>query len=203
MWTVGIISWLKYQPPTCYMGAARLSGPRFGDVIDECLVRAGRKGHGKGLFASSLQAFIWPTAAKKLGTSTLNSWSPACSLFFGYENSWSASFSVSQAPESDIRITYVTKNTVWGGNRMQEESRSINSSWVWQGFPARQKATDEWCSQSGGLFFLASLETACFPKHPSSLWTSRDLHYFSCLCCTCVTHRCPSPALPEPSFSGS
>lgn len=64
------------------MGAARLSGPRFGDVIDECLVRAGRKGHGKGLFASSLQAFIWPTVAKKLGTSTLNSWSPACSLFF-------------------------------------------------------------------------------------------------------------------------
>lgn len=61
--------------PTMWWG-----GPHFGDVTDVHLVRAGRKGHGKGLFASSLQAFIWPKAAKTLGTATLNSWSPACSF---------------------------------------------------------------------------------------------------------------------------
>lgn len=61
--------------PTMWWG-----GPYFGDMTDVHLVRAGRKGCGKGLFASSLQAFIWPTAAKMLGTATSNIWSPACSF---------------------------------------------------------------------------------------------------------------------------
>lgn len=59
--------------PTMWWG-----GPHFGDVTYVHLVRAGRKGSGKGLFASSPQAFIWPTAAKMLGTTTLKS--PACSF---------------------------------------------------------------------------------------------------------------------------
>lgn len=48
--------------PTLWWG-----GPRFGDVADVHLVTAGRKRPGKGIFASSLQELLWPTAAKMLG----------------------------------------------------------------------------------------------------------------------------------------
>lgn len=61
--------------PTMWWG-----GPHFGDVTDVYLVRARREARGMGLRAFSLQAFIWPTAAKTLRTTTLNSWSPACSF---------------------------------------------------------------------------------------------------------------------------
>lgn len=60
MQTVAIPSGLKYQPPPCYIGAARLRaesdlwwrGPHAGGVTDVHLVRAGRKGLDEGLVAS-------------------------------------------------------------------------------------------------------------------------------------------------------